>query len=247
MRLRLQPTARGHSAASRRWCYGRVRTVVSRRVPLRDPFVGICLCQRPRQRHAEPARVRACVNVHAGPVCDPHAWGRAQPQALVEALSPARRGRTTLVCGEPGLHFSAGRGRPMPTVVCHREPRSAFDPAGDLLSVGAGDALDLRQSFELFGPQPVYASLRGTPLPPTIFRRRSLQTRRHRSISASCRLLATPQMTAGHLLFAVGTTGYILLAIWLEERDLIAMFGDQYRRYREQVSMLIPMPGRKAR
>jgi protein-S-isoprenylcysteine O-methyltransferase Ste14 len=47
-------------------------------------------------------------------------------------------------------------------------------------------------------------------------------------------------MTLGHLLFAAGTTAYIFLGIYLEERDLVAVFGHDYRRYRERVAMLIP-------
>ena len=55
---------------------------------------------------------------------------------------------------------------------------------------------------------------------------------------------ATPAMTMGHLLFAIMTTVYMLIAIQLEERDLIGIFGDQYVSYRRRVSMLIPMPPR---
>ena len=57
---------------------------------------------------------------------------------------------------------------------------------------------------------------------------------------------ATPTMTAGHLLFAIGTAGYILLAVQLE-RDLVAALGDPYHEYRREVSMLLPTPRRASR
>ena len=51
---------------------------------------------------------------------------------------------------------------------------------------------------------------------------------------------AAPTMTAGHLLFAAVMTGYILIALQIEERDLMAALGTRYAEYRQRVPMLIP-------
>lgn len=58
---------------------------------------------------------------------------------------------------------------------------------------------------------------------------------------------ATPTLTRGHLLFAAMTTVYILIAIQLEEHDLVGTFGESYRNYRLRVRMLIPLPRTAAR
>ena len=54
-------------------------------------------------------------------------------------------------------------------------------------------------------------------------------------------------MTVAHLVFAVATTAYILIAIQLEERDLVRSYGGVYQGYRQRVSMLLPLPRRRER
>ena len=96
--------------------------------------------------------------------------------------------------------------------------------------------------FELFGLHQVVAYLGGKTMPMAEFKAPGFYklVRHPIYFGFIVAFWATPVMTQGHLLFALVTTAYILVGIFLEERDLIALFGDQYRRYREQVSMLIP-------
>jgi protein-S-isoprenylcysteine O-methyltransferase Ste14 len=96
--------------------------------------------------------------------------------------------------------------------------------------------------FELFGLHQTANHLFGKPMPSPTFKTPLLYNlvRHPIYLGFIIAFWAAPVMTVGHVLFAAVTTAYIIVGIQLEEHDLVHVFGDEYRRYRDRVSMLVP-------
>jgi methanethiol S-methyltransferase len=138
--------------------------------------------------------------------------------------------------------------KPIPAVVWQiHNPQIAIALTG-LSLVGWTIALTstfVINHFELFGVQQVVSNLTGREMAAPRFRSPLFYklVRHPIYLGFVIAFWAAPMMTLGHLLFAAVITCYIFVGIAFEERDLIDLFGDDYRRYRERVAMLVPWRG----
>ena len=135
--------------------------------------------------------------------------------------------------------------RPMPQNVWTVTDPAAVNLLWALFWLGWGVLLlstFLINHFELFGLRQVFSYLIGREIPPAEFRTPFIYryVRHPIYLGFVMAFWAAPVMSQGRLLFAAGATGYILVGIWFEERDLVHQFGDRYREYRRQVGMLLP-------
>lgn len=142
--------------------------------------------------------------------------------------------------------------RTMPAVVWDVRPPAGRLALWTLFWLGWAVALAatfMVSHFDLFGLRQVYLAWRGKPYTHIGFHARMLYrlVRHPLMLGFVIVFWAVPTMTAGHLLFSVAMTGYILVATHLEEHDLVEALGEQYRDYRRRVPMLLPLGHRPRR
>ncbi len=171
-------------------------------------------------------------------------WTRLVPKALE---------RTTFVLlASLILMLLCWQWRPIPTTIWDVEEPVLRVALTGLIFLGGGLALFsscLIDHFDLFGLRQVYLHLRNHPYshPPFVVRSLYRFVRHPLMVGFLIAIWATPTMTTGHLLFAALLTGYILVGVTLEERDLTRILGQEYVAYRSETPMFIPRPRRKRR
>jgi protein-S-isoprenylcysteine O-methyltransferase Ste14 len=159
---------------------------------------------------------------------------------------PASVERTTYVLfATLALALLLWQWRPMPEVVWQVANPQAATAITAVSLIGWLIVLTstfLINHFELFGLHQVANNLTGRPMPAPRFRMPLYYkfVRHPIYLGFIIAFWAAPTMTLGHLLFAAVTTAYIFVGIQLEERDMVDVFGDQYRSYKKRVSMLLP-------
>jgi len=141
--------------------------------------------------------------------------------------------------------------RPLPTTIWDVESDTARAALYALSWLGWLTVLGttfLINHFDLFGLRQAYRHLRARPPATPEFRTPLLYrlVRHPLMLGFIVAFWAAPTMTEGRLLFAALSTGYILVALQLEERDLLRALGDDYGAYRRRVPMLVPGLKRRA-
>jgi len=159
--------------------------------------------------------------------------------------SPAIERSTYVLLASLSLLLLYWQWQPMPTMVWNIEVPvlAGVVTAGGFLGwLIVLYSTFLISHFELFGLTQVVTHFAGRVTEPMKFKTPGLYRliRHPIYLGFIIAFWCTPTMTLGHLLFAAVTTAYIFVGIYLEERDLVATFGSEYRRYRDKVAMLVP-------
>jgi methanethiol S-methyltransferase len=170
-------------------------------------------------------------------------WTRAVPKELERSLY--------VLIASAVLALLMWQWRPIPTpVLWHADASWSAALGWSIMGFGVAVLLwatFLIDHFELFGLRQGWSTLRGGELRGPAFVTPYLYKIVRHPLYVGWLLIfwGTPTMTAGRFLFAAGMSGYILLAIRFEERDLVQHIGEPYQRYRQQVPALVPRPGRR--
>jgi methanethiol S-methyltransferase len=167
------------------------------------------------------------------------AWTRIVPEAAERS--------TYVLCASLALFLLVHYWQPLPGSVWKVKSHAGIMLLQGLAVLGWLIVLIstfLIDHFELFGLKQAWCNLTGAEFRPGGFVTPGPYklVRHPLYLGFIIAFWSAPAMTTGHLFFAVMTTAYILVAIRLEERDLTAILGEQYRGYQKSVSMLTPFP-----